>query len=53
MKVMNLGLVNSDGKLREKEKQMDFMPFNCVGRPCLVFPFQNSGSLTVFVLSDR
>ena len=34
---------------KEREKQMDFMPFNCVGRPCLVFPFQNCGSLTVFV----
>ena len=34
---------------KEREKQMDFMPFNCVGRLCLVFPFQNCGSLTVFV----
>ena len=38
---------------REREKQMDFMPFNCVGRPCLVFPFQNCSNLTVFVLSNR
>ena len=26
---------------KEREKQVEFIPFNCVGRLCLVFPFQN------------
>ena len=33
----------------KREREKEFISLDCAGRPCLVFPFQNCGSLTVFV----